>query len=344
MNPLFVLFLILLTACRPQDVPPIAKQADGTTAFTGDAMTMHYKILIGHDLSQSQADEALAIIQKTFQDTNAIFNKWNPDSELSKLNRQKAGVSTPLSPELFRLFQETDRIVALSQGKFDPTIEPLQDLWKQKLKLGKIPGDEEIQKIVPSIGWSKISFADGSFSKEHDMAQLDFGGIAKGLCIDLMVERLKEAGFNDLYVEWGGEIRASGSHPEGRPWTIYISRLDDPDPTHAITTLHLTDQAIATSGDYLQNWTIAGTTYFHIFDPVTLRPLQATHTSIASASVAANNCALADGLATVAMMFSTADEAQDWAEEIKNEYPETTFWIISREGVNWNQPLSVTTG
>lgn len=331
MNLLVILFSLLLVACDPPKPPPVAKQQDGTTAFTGNAMTMHYKILIGQDLSHTQADQVAKIINTTFHDTDTIFNKWNPQSELSKLNHQKAGIVTPLSPDLWRLFKETDRIVALSEGRFDPTIEPLQDLWKRKLQSGKMPSDAEIQEIATAIGWDKISFSDGLFTKAHDRTKMDFGGIAKGLCIDWIVERLHEAGFSDVYVEWGGEIRTAGRHPQGRPWTVFISRLDDTDPNHAIAKLHLSDQAIATSGDYLQNWTIGQLTYFHIFNPNTLKPLESTYTSVASASVVSNSCAFADGLATVAMMFPDVDEAKQWAEKIEEEFPETSFWIVSRQ-------------
>jgi len=336
---LFVGLTFLLATCQSPNSPQIEKRTDGTTAFAGQAMTMQYKILIGQDISHEQSTQITKIINKTFHDTDTIFNKWNPDSELSKLNRQKAGVTTPLSPNLLRLFNETDQIVALSQGKFDPTIEPIQELWKQKLQQEKIPNDEEIQAIAPSVGWNKISFKDGIFKKENDHTKLDFGGIAKGLCIDMLVERLNGAGFPNLFVEWGGEIRASGHHPQNRPWTVYISRLGDSDPDHAISTLYLNDQAIATSGDYLQNWTVRypynegkekTITYFHIFDPQTLHPIEATYTSVASTSVIASSCTLADGLATIPMMFPSTKEAAAWAEGIKEQLPETSFWIISR--------------
>lgn len=300
---------------------------------------MEYKVLIGQEIDQILTIRIMETLAETFRDTDRIFNKWNPQSELSKLNAQKAEVSTPLSPHLLRLFKETDQIVKLSQGKFDPTIEPLQHLWKQKLKTGTVPNHNEIQTIAPAIGWDKISFAQGYFRKEHDLTQLDFGGIAKGLCIDLIVERLNEAGISSLYVEWGGEIRVCGCHPQGRPWTVYITHLEDTDPDHAIATLSLNDQAIATSGDYLQNWPVKLSdheengriaTYFHIFDPATLQPFEITEVSIASVSVVAPSCALADGLATVPMMFSSSKEATEWANTIKEKFPEISFWIVSR--------------
>jgi len=349
MNVLFCFLALFAFSCQTGDELPAEIRNDGTTAFSGNAMTMDYKILIGQILSQKQIIESQAIIKKTFRDTDAIFNKWNPNSELSRLNSQKSGISTPLSLELWRLFKETDDIVKLSQGMFDPTIEPIQALWKQKLQQGKIPEKEEIQKLAPAIGWDKVSFHDGIFIKRHDLTQLDFGGIAKGLCIDMLIERLEEAGFFNLYVEWGGEIRAKGTHPEERPWTVCISHLGDTNPDRAIDKIYLKNLAIATSGDYLQNWTInrepepdiarqkitgkdvseKTVTFFHIFDPVTLMPLETMHHSIASASVTASNCAFADGLATVMMMFQSVDEATLWMANVKEQYSEISFWIVT---------------
>lgn len=335
-----LLLLSFLLSCNPVELPKIEKQADGLFSMQGYAMTMPYKILLGQDLDEAQLIRITEIVAKTFNQTDNIFNKWNPNSELSQLNAQKGGVETPLSPLLQRLFNETDRIVVLSEGRFDPTIESIQQLWKEKLKLGKKPDAAEIEAIAPAVGWNKISFDRGVFKKEHDLTKLDFGGIAKGLCIDMIIENLQAAGFQNLYVEWGGEIRVSGKHPEGRPWTVFISNLGDSDPKNGIATLELEDQAIATSGDYLQNWRIleAGengeehyVSYFHIFDPKTLKPLKVSRNSIASVSVVGSNCALADGLATILMMFPNADEALEWAEEVKKQYPDIAFWVVNRD-------------
>ena len=302
-------------------------------------MTMPYKILIGHDLNEAQTRRITEIVAKTFDQTDSIFNKWNPNSELSKLNAQKGGVETRISPLLQRLFKETDRIVVLSEGRFDPTIESIQQLWKEKLKSRKIPNEAEIEAIAPAVGWDKISFGYGVFKKEHDRTKFDFGGIAKGLCIDMITENLQAAGFQNMYVEWGGEIRVAGKHPEGRPWTVFISNLGDSDQKNGIATLELEDQAIATSGDYLQNWRILErdvngkeqqVSYFHIFDPKTLKPLKTSRNSIASASVVGSNCTLADGLATILMMFPNVEEALKWAEEVKKQYPDISFWVVSR--------------
>ena len=296
-------------------------------------MTIDYSIIIGHELTTQQKNTVEAVIKATFLETDRLYNKWNPQSELSLLNRSPAHSPIPLSPELESLLLTTNSIVELTQGRFDPTIEPLQQLWKTCFNQNREPSPQELSLIIPSIGWHHIQIDHHTFTKDHDLVSLDLGGIAKGYCVDLLVKRIKDQGFDNIFVEWGGEISTRGQHPEGRPWRIFISAFGDSDPDHALSTLNLKDQAIATSGDYLQNWKINQTTYYHIIDPFQLKPRQIQQTAPASVSVLASSCAFADGLATAAMMFSTVQEAEAWATQLKNCYSdsELEFWIVARE-------------
>ena len=100
----------------------------------------------------------------------------------------------------------------------------------------------------------------------------------------------------------------------------------------------LRNAAIATSGDYSQGgWTLPADAapdhqihrYFHIIDPLTAQPLEKTNYSIAAAVVIAPTCWLADALATAAMLFPGREEAEKWAEEVVELYPEVSFWILS---------------
>jgi thiamine biosynthesis lipoprotein len=330
---LLCLLIIFLSGCQGSDIK-IESAPDRTTVFSGEKMTMRFKVIIGQSLTHQQETEISLLLETIFREVNNRFNKWNPLSELSRLNNLKANEKIAISRSLQRLLNETQAIVEITKDRFDPTIEPLQKLWKQKLNRNSIPSANELADIAPAIGWDKVHFDDGVFYKDHDLTQLDLGGIAKGFCIDFIAEKLYDNGYLNTFVEWGGEIRASGQHPDSRPWTIYISRLWDDNPENAIAKVYLENQAIATSGDYFQNWSVwterDTVTYFHIFDPHTLRPLEANQKSIASASVVAGNCAFADGLATAAMMFPTIYEAEQWASEIKERFPEISIWLISR--------------
>lgn len=327
---LFCFFLILEFASCSK------KSSEEPILFSGNEMTIDYRILIGHSLNTSDKQHVLEIIRDTFDEVNLVYNKWNPESELSRLNRLEEGIQVPISQELEKLLFLTDQIVTLTEGRFDPTIEPLQALWKKYLNQGKVPPLNEIRLIERAIGWNKIHFGQGYFYKDTSATSLDLGGIAKGYCIDLLTERLNQKGFKNVYVEWGGEIRATGEHPSKRPWTVFISHLGNPDPQKAIAILSLHDQAIATSGDYLQNWIVENEegekiSYYHIIDPRTFYPLKMAAQKIASASIVASTCAFADGLATAAMMFPSVSLAQDWLNQLKGRYPDIAFWIIARE-------------
>lgn len=334
MNRLFLLgflWAFLLLSCDHNPNEQLV------TSFEGTAMTINYRVIIGTSLQKKEETLVKQIINETFREVDTIYNKWNPKSELSLLNNLQAKEKVALSEKLMRLLIITDRIVKLTEGKFDPTIEPLQKIWRTALEASKTPSLEALKPILLSVGWDNIHFSEGVFWKDHSLTSLDLSGIAKGYAIDLLVEGLKKIGLDNIYVEWGGEVRTFGSHPEGRPWRVFISRLGDQRPEKALALVELHDQALATSGDYLQNWTVRrpGTDsfmhYTHIFDPKTKAPLEMTRQSIASASVLANSCAEADGLATAAMCFDNMEGASLWAENLKKQYPELEFWIVSRE-------------
>jgi thiamine biosynthesis lipoprotein len=164
------------------------------------------------------------------------------------------------------------------------------------------------------------------FFKDEEGTALDLGGIAKGYGVDLLSQRLSDIGYKDHLVEWGGEVRASGCHPSGRPWRVGVRGLQEEGSPPLLQTLSLTTQAVATSGDDKQCWTAVDPTsgekvsFSHIIDPKTLKPLQTTPTSIALCYVVADSCALADGLATAGMLFSTAQEGKLWFERCQEKY------------------------
>lgn len=290
-------------------------------------MTVPYRILLGAPERNPFILAPDQLIQQTFDEINTIYNKWNPHSELSRINASKSQESILLSEKLYTFLQTTDAYVKLTDGRFDPTIEPAQQAWKKALSQKRILSEEERNELKSSVGWHLITLEDGSLTKKNEDVQIDLGGIVKGYAVDLLVERLNAAGYPDVFVEWGGEVRVSGAHPDKRPWTIYISRLGDNNPDHAIAILELNNESVATSGDYLQQWTVDNRTYFHIIDPVRLEPLIATHRSIASVTVKAPTCLEADVLATSAMLFQTVPEAEAWAE---GNF-QATFWILSRQ-------------
>ncbi len=292
------------------------------TELTGMAMTMPYRIVFGHPLSQEQQQKALATITNTFDEVNSHYNQFNPDSEVSHLNKLQANVWMPLSPQMQAFLFLVDRLVALTEGRFDPTVEPLKKLWMPYLIKGTSPSENEVATIKDLIGWHHIHLSNGQFYKDHDDVLMNFDAVAKGFAVDLLVHNLVKEGFSSILVEWGGEIKTAGRHPEGRLWKVHIQGLEG---------VELDGTALATSGDYYQKWNVISdgqaVTYSHIFDPRTTKPIEVKDDSITSASVSCSSCAAADAIATALMVFDNIQQAQAWAEEIQQSYPSISFWL-----------------
>jgi len=318
MKYLLVALLVALSGCQSSQ--------KAASHFDGQAMTMRYHVTIGKNLSDQEKDRIQMAIDDNFYLVNQIFNRFNPQSELSRLNALSGEERMVMSDELAELLQLTDRMVRLTHGKFDPTVWSIQEIWKKALEMGTLPEANHLEERTRAVGWGKVHLEGRKVWKEETLTQLDLSGIAKGHAIDLMVNKLNQMGYQDVYMEWGGEIRVSGQHPEKRPWTIAITPLFDPDPEHSLDTVALQEQGVATSGDYLQHWTVGVDTYTHIVNPETLKPIKRIDGSIASVTVCAPTCAMADALATASMLFSSVEEAQEWA----GSFDDVSFWFLSR--------------
>lgn len=293
--------------------------------FEGNAMSMNYQVLLGKNLDPQERALIETLIEKSFSFVNAHFNPFNAQSEISQFNRLNAFEEMPLSPALEEIFEEVSSIHQLSSGLFDPSVQKMHKLWKSALEEGKTPSKKEIQNLKQSIGWKHLRVADHRCIKDAENVEIDLCGIAKGKCVDLIVENLEKAGFRDFFVEWGGEIAARGRHPENRPWTVLIKGKEEEE------LVFVNNCSIAASGNYWQQWKSSQKIYTHIFHPIKLRPLEVHEASIYSTHVQAATCSLADAIATTLMLFESKEEALAWSQTLKEQIPNFQCWIFSDE-------------
>ena len=116
-------------------------------------------------------------------------------------------------------------------------------------------------------------------------------------------------GFDSYLVEIGGELSIRGRNSKGEPWAIGIEApLPNARKPHSI--VHLTDTAMATSGDYRNFFEADGKLYSHTIDTRTGRPV--TH-SLASVTVVDPKGWRADALAT-ALLVMGPEEGMVFAE------------------------------
>ena len=108
-------------------------------------------------------------------------------------------------------------------------------------------------------------------------------------------------GYSNFYIELGGEVYVSGLNRENQKWKIGIDTPISSSKERSISeVLSISNEAIATSGNYRKFYEVKGKKYAHTIDPKT--GLQVTH-NLLSATVIAKDCATADGFATAFMVM-----------------------------------------
>ena len=255
------------------------------THIRGIAMTIPYTITIEDRVDRV---ELRKLIESTFDEIDQSCNHWNPNSAISM------GHGHPILDELNAKSQE---IFSLTKGRFDPSIGPVIALWKEALSQGS---------------WINTpTRAEGPS---------DFDGISKGYTVDLISKRLREKGYKKFLVQWGGE-----AYGVGKAWKMLIPHPESSKLKDGIDVITLENQAIATSGDYIQQWNIGGKIYTHLIDPRTLYPLEVKEGAISSVTVVADTCAHADALATSGLLFSP-EEFASWSQQIEG----VAFWAMTR--------------
>jgi thiamine biosynthesis lipoprotein len=128
---------------------------------------------------------------------------------------------------------------------------------------------------------------------------LDLGGIAKGYGADQAARVLREHGVFRGLVNVGGDLVALGDGPGGRPWRVGVR--DPRNPDGFLETLELTEESVATSGDYLRWFEHGGRRYHHILDGDTGMPVPS---GIRTITVVAADAMTADAAATLAFARS----------------------------------------
>ncbi len=225
-----------------------------------------------------------------------IFNRYDPESELSRLNTLGPGRTVPVSPELLAALSAARRMGQATSGAFDITVGPLLELWGFFPRPGEnVPAPEEIAAARERIGWDKIALDPdaGTLTKLAAGVELDLGGIAKGWIADRGLVQLRARGMKSGLINAGGDISCLGEHPGGGAWRIGVE--DPRREGKLLLVLEVRDGAIATSGDYRNFFIRSRRRYSHIMDPRTAAP---SSSGVIEVSVLAEDCATADGLAT----------------------------------------------
>lgn len=254
-----------------------------------------------HITYQSDKDLNDSILE-IFNQIDRSLSPFNPSSTISKINDNR---TETIDRHLAAVYKESVRIHKESGGVFDPTLAPLIRAW------GFGQGHEvstdtlRIDSLLRIVGIDKTELHGFTLVKADPAIEFNFSAIAKGYGVDCVAEMLQRNGVENYLVEIGGEIRAKGINPSGKPWKIGIDKpVEDSKQGDIVLAADLTDCAMATSGNYRNFHQGNGSKFGHTISPVTGRPVAS---DVISATVVAPTCMEADALATCCMALGSQE-------------------------------------
>lgn len=305
---LVTLVFLLSAGCLDQEADEYDLTSD-TKSFSRSRSIMDTIVTI--EVLDTNETHALESIDRAFDEiyhVERLMSSYRDDSQLSILNTQ--GHLDGADPDFVYVLERSKYYSRISDGAFDVTIKPILDLWSSKYSPGGTympPTPEEINETLKLVNYSSITIEGSNISLRPNMSVV-LGGIAKGYSADKAIESLKLDGITSGFVNAGGDGRFIGLNEQGVPWNIGLQNPDKSD--EAVTIIHLSGMAVATSGNYERYFSDAAKVS-HISDPRTGYSSQ----ELISATVITDTAMDADALATAVFVLGE-DAGIDMIEDL----------------------------
>lgn len=195
-----------------------------------------------------------------------LWTRFDADSEVMRLNRAGSG---RVSPRTWALL--TRGIVGRQRtgGRFDPfMVRQIVSAGYDRDFAALADRASSRSEAVPAVSRPVLALdRRRRYVRLATGAQLDSGGIGKGLAADLVSHELMRHGAVACLVNLGGDLRVRGD--KGSPWEIGVDS-EGPGPELSV---RLAAGGLATSSSSRRVWRTASGSAHHLLDPRTGRPL-----------------------------------------------------------------------
>ena len=184
----------------------------------------------GADAAVETACAAVARIHR-------LMSVHDADSELSRVNREAARVPVAVGTDLWLVLKAAQALAQASGGLFDVGV------GARLAALGLLP-DHGMQFPAAVGDWRDLQLLPGRRVAFARPLYLDLGGIAKGYAVDVALQRLRDAGVAEAWVNAGGDLARFGAEP------VLLQVRHPADPTCLVPLRSWRAGAAATSAGY----------------------------------------------------------------------------------------------
>ena len=222
------------------------------------AMTVPCEVqILSLDLTHFPKACAKSIADEIEQNTHRLEGKYNFYSDNSWLTRQinqRTTSEVELDSESAEVFEHLDRLSQLTFDTFDTTVGSIKHLLKQKPKMSHSHAFQALSSALGKQAWElkeaigQEETVDLQRTRLHvpdSRTRFDFGGVIKEYAVDQAVKIGKRLGATSMLVNFGGDIYALGTKPDGSPFNIAV--LDPRDNKTPFIAVPITDLALTTS-------------------------------------------------------------------------------------------------
>ena len=249
---------------------------------------------------ETQAKEAARGAFSAIADVDRALSHFNRRSEAMSLIGKQG--SWPVGPVLRDNLLLADEMHRISDGRFDASVGPLTQLWRDARRSGVLPDEDALAFAGKSVGWRDALLVEGNrVSVRREGLLLDFGGSGKGYAVDKASTALVGHGITAAMIELGGDIRLMGPPPGSEGWTIALQVKGKRQ------VLALANCAVSTSGPEFQSESWEGSRYSHVIDTASGKAL----TGHRQLSVIGADGRESDAAATIVAMMEP-DEGSDF--------------------------------
>ena len=225
-------------------------------------------------VTDSAATSAIQLLNRF----HSTINRYDSASELAHFNDTPANEPFACSDLLWEAFTAARNAYRQTDGVFDVTIGPLMAFWKQAATTPEQPpSPEDLARAKQCVGFDKLALDEEAHTVTKTVAgmSVDFGGLAKGLALDLVRPLISQQGISRVLLDFGGNLYLDS--PDDLPNAGEVRIRDPRAGDHLAGKLlgSLTDanhRCIATSANSERPIATGKRPIGHIMDPQTGKP------------------------------------------------------------------------
>lgn len=326
-RPHLVMLAVLAMLVAPSAPPASASQLVRSRVLMGTIATVS-----APSRDSLRTGEAVESALDGIARLERVMSDWDPDSEVARVNRRAGTSAAACSPDLFAVLDSAAALARLSEGAYDPSVEPLLVLWDVRGR-GRVPDAGALTRVQPLVDHSQLVLDPVARTVRFGRTGMavNLGGIGKGFALDRAGDALRDAGITEARLDLGGQWLVLGP-------VCTLAVAHPADRLRGVVRIPVQDASVSTSSQGEHRIHVGSRSFGHILDPRRGSPVPYD----ASVTVVCASATRADALSTALLVMGRARAAS-----FAQSHPELGVLWLEPEGTGvqawrWNLPGSDT--